>query len=335
MIITRTPFRISFFGGGTDYPIWYKKNGGSVLSTSINKYCYITCRPLPPFFDYKYRVAYSKLETSKNTKNIEHPSVRELLNFVDLKNIGVSISYDADLPARSGLGSSSAFTVGLLNALHGLKGQIRNKYQLAMDAIHVEQKLIKENVGSQDQVIAAYGGLNRIDFANGGDITVLPITISQKRLKELQDSLMIFFTGFSRNASDIAAEQIKMTLTKNNELKLMHQMVDQALEILNSNQNINKFGELLHESWQIKRQLTPKISNPAIDKIYETAIKTGATGGKLLGAGGGGFMLIFAQPKYQKKIRQKLGKLIHVPFAFENSGSRVIYYSTNDLVDAF
>ena len=329
MIITRTPFRISFFGGGTDYPAWYKKNGGSVLSTSIDKYCYITCRPLPPFFDYKFRIAYSKLETAKHTRNIDHPSVRESLKFMDMEKSGISISYDADLPARSGLGSSSAFTVGLLNALHGLKGKIVNKQQLAMDAIYVEQMLIKENVGSQDQIVTAHGGLNRIDFSNDGDINISPVIVSPKRLKDLQSHLMLFFTGFSRTASAIAAEQIKKIPKKQNELKIMHQMVDESISILDGNKSINEFGKLLDKSWQIKRELSSKISTPAIDEIYNRAMAAGATGGKLLGAGGGGFMLIFARPEYHKSIRQKLSKLIYVPFSFENSGSRVIYYSAN------
>jgi len=302
------------------------------LSTSIDKYCYITCRFLQPFFKYKYKIIYSKVEYTKDLNKIVHPSVRESLKYTDMHNVPVSVSYDSDLPARSGLGSSSSFTVGLLNALYGLKGEIRNKYQLALDAIHVEQNMIKESVGSQDQVIAANGGLNRIDFAKDGKISVIPITINSARRKDLQDHLMMFFTGFSRTASTIAAEQIKKTPKKSEELKTMHLMVDKAIAILNSNRDINEFGQLLDKTWQIKRKLTSKISNPSIDKIYEKALSAGATGGKLLGAGGGGFMLIFAKPEYHNEIRRKLSNFLYVPFSFEDSGSRVIYYSHGGLL---
>ena len=329
MIITRTPFRISFFGGGTDYPVWYKKNGGAVLSTSINKYCYITCRHLPPFFDYKYRVVYSKLEEITHREKIAHPSVRECLKHVNLDG-GILVSYDADIPARSGLGSSSSFTVGLLNALHGLKGNIRTKMQLAMEAIHVEQNMIKENVGSQDQTIAAFGGFNKIEFGGKEELKIQPITIKPDRLQSLQDHLMIFFTGFSRIASVIAAEQIKTTPQKDRELKTMRLMVDHAIGILNGKGDIGDFGKLLNENWQIKRSLTSKISNPLIDNIYEAGLKVGAVGGKLLGAGGGGFILFFVRPRNQKKLKEKLKKFLHVPFSFENSGSQIIYYAPNN-----
>ena len=285
------------------------------MSTSIDKYCYITCRFLQPFFKYKYKIIYSKVEYTKDLNKIVHPSVRESLKYTDMHNVPVSVSYDSDLPARS-----------------GLKGEIRNKYQLALDAIHVEQNMIKESVGSQDQVIAANGGLNRIDFAKDGKISVIPITINSARRKDLQDHLMMFFTGFSRTASTIAAEQIKKTPKKSEELKTMHLMVDKAIAILNSNRDINEFGQLLDKTWQIKRKLTSKISNPSIDKIYEKALSAGATGGKLLGAGGGGFMLIFAKPEYHNEIRRKLSNFLYVPFSFEDSGSRVIYYSHGGLL---
>src|SRR3989344_1444531 len=224
MIITRTPFRISFFGGGTDYPIWYKKNGGAVLSTTINRYSYITCRFMAPFFNYKYKVSYSKIEEVNKHAEIDHPSVRETLKFLKF-NENLSIQYDTDLPAKSGLGSSSTFTVGLLNALYGLRGEMTTKRQLALSAIHVEQNLIKENVGSQDQAAAAFGGFNRIEFGGANELTVYPITIDPKKLSDLKNNLIMFFAGFSRTASEIAAEQIRLTPQKSKELNAMKQMV--------------------------------------------------------------------------------------------------------------
>ena len=330
MIITRTPFRISFFGGGTDYPVWYKKNGGAVLSTSIDKYCYITCRQLPPFFKYKYKIVYSKLEEATSREKIDHPSARECLGHVS-PNMNVVVAYDADVPARSGLGSSSSFTVGLLNALYGLSGHKKTKTQLALEALHVEQNLIKENVGSQDQVVAAFGGFNKINFEVSGKFRVIPLVINQERLDSLQKHLMMFFTGFSRTASKIAAEQIRLTPQKSNELNVMKQMVNEAADILRSKKrNLDDFGKLLHESWQLKRSLSPQISNSAIDKIYDIGRQAGALGGKLLGAGGGGFILFFARPEDQPRIKEKLKKYLHVPFKFENTGSQIIYHSSQD-----
>lgn len=326
MIITRTPFRISFFGGGTDYPVWYRQNGGAVLSTTINRYNYIICRFLYPFFNYKYRMAYSKIEEVNHYNHIDHPSTRECLRFLKMQN-SLAIQNDSDLPARSGLGSSSTFTVGLLNALYGLRGEIKTKRQLALDAIHVEQNMIKESVGSQDQTAAAFGGLNKIEFGGVNEITVYPITIGRDRMKELESHLMMFFTGFSRTASEIAAEQIKKTPQKTSELTAMRQMVDEAVGILHGGKDLNDFGKLLHESWQIKRGLSTKISNSAIDQIYNTGLKAGALGGKLLGAGGGGFMLFFAPPEKHKKIKDKLKKFLYVPFEMEHSGSQIIYYT--------
>ncbi len=267
MIICRTPFRISFFGGGTDYPVWYKEHGGAVLATSINKYCYITCRYLPPFFDYKYRIVYSKNEVVKDIAEIQHPSVRETLNFMKLDS-GVEIHHDGDLPARTGLGSSSAFTVCLLNALYALKGKMVTKRQLALDAIHIEQDILKENVGSQDQTTAAFGGFNKIEFGGEQKIQVQPVTLNSRKSRLLQDHLMLFFTGFSRTASEIAGEQIKQTPNKKSELDKMLEMVDEAISILNGgDSDITDFGRLLHESWIIKRSLTDKISTLQIDKI--------------------------------------------------------------------
>src|SRR3989344_8590158 len=329
MIITRTPYRISFFGGGTDYPVWYKENGGAVLATSINKYCHLTCRYLPPFFGHKHRIVYSQTELLDRITDIDHPSVRETLRFLKWKK-GIDIMHYGDLPHMSGMGSSSSFTVGLLHALYGLRGEIKTKRQLALDAINIEQNLIKESVGSQDQTTAAFGGFNKIEFGGPQTVTVTPITISSEKKQALQSHLMMFFTGFSRKASEIAAEQIKKPSEKEKELKIMRTMVDEAITILNSKKNINDFGRLMHESWLLKRGLTAKISNPAIDAIYQTGLKTGAIGGKLLGAGGGGFLLFFAKPEVQPKLKEKFKKLIHVPFSFENFGSQIIHYSSNN-----
>lgn len=326
MIITRTPFRISFFGGGTDYPIWYRENGGKVLSTTIDKYCYIHCRYLPPFFDYKYRIRYSFREETKNLSDVKHPSVRECIKYLGLDK-GIEMIHTSDIPANSGVGSSSSFTVGFLNSLHSLKGEIITKRQLALEALYIEQNIIKENVGSQDQVAAAYGGLNRIEFNKDKEFEVHPITIGKSKSENLQKNLMLFFTGFSRIASDIAIDQIKNIPEKKNELKTMFEMVDDAIDIINGNKsNITDFGKLLHETWKIKRSLTNKISNPEIDKIYESAIMAGAIGGKLLGAGGGGCLLLFVEEENQLNVLEKLRNLVHIPFNFEDLGSRIIHY---------
>ena len=326
MIISRTPFRISFFGGGTDYPVWYKENGGAVLVTTINKYCYISCRYLPPFFEHKSRIVYSFVENVKNISEIRHPAVKHCLSFMKIKK-GMEIHHDGDLPARSGIGSSSSFTVGLLHALYALKGKMPTKRQLAFDAIHLEQELMRENVGSQDQVSVAFGGFNLIEFGGQEHIKVRPITMNQKRLELFQDHLMFFFTGLSSTASDIAGELIKMTSSNKKELSQMHNMVNAALDILNSNCDISEFGRLLHKNWQVKRSLSSRISTSYIDEVYSAALKAGALGGKLVGAGGGGFMLIFAKPQIQPKIRERLKKLLYVPFRFENLGSQIIFYN--------
>jgi len=328
MIISRTPFRVSFFGGGTDYPAWYRENGGAVLATTIDKYCYITCRYLPPFFDHKDRIVYSKIERIKDIEEIEHPSVRETLRFMDIDK-GVEIHHDADLPARTGLGSSSSFTVGLLHALYALKGTMCTKKQLAEEAIHIEQNMIKENVGSQDQILAAFGGFNRIDFGGEDDFQIRPITLNDQRLELLQNHLMLCFTGFSRAASEIAGQQIKNIPHKKKELTTMHQMVDEAQNILNGNNDLLEFGKLLHESWQLKRSLSDKVSTSEIDEIYDAARNAGAIGGKLLGAGGGGFILFFAEPEIQPRIKAKLDRFLHVPFRFESLGSQIIFYAPN------
>ena len=328
MIITRTPFRISFFGGGTDYPVWFENNGGAVISASINKYCYITCRYLPPFFEHKHRIIWTKVESVKSTDEIQHPAINAALKLFNIQE-GLEIHHDADLPARTGLGSSSSFAVGILHALHALKGKMVSKRQLALDAIHLEQNLLKENVGCQDQVVAAYGGFNKIEFGGPEKISISPITLNPERLNLFQNHLMLVFTGFSRYASEIAAEQIKNTQNKNSELKALRVMVEKAIEILNSNGSLDEFGKLLDESWKIKKSLSSQITNPDIDEIYSAAKSAGALGGKLLGAGGGGFMVLFVRPEQQPKVKEKLNKLLHVPFGFENSGSQIIYYAPN------
>jgi D-glycero-alpha-D-manno-heptose-7-phosphate kinase len=325
MIISRTPFRVSFFGGGTDYPVWYRENGGAVLGTTIDKFCYITCRCLPPFFEHKHRIAYSQTELVRSIDEIRHPAVREALRYMGITE-GMEIHHDGDLPARTGLGSSSAFTVGLLHALYALKGIMPSKMQLAHEAIHIEQNILKENVGCQDQVLAAFGGFNRVDFSGERDMEIKRITIKAERLESLQSHLMLVFTGFSRMASEIAGEQIKETPNRKAELTKMYLMVDQAIDILNGDGDLVEFGRLMHESWQLKRSLTNKIATPYTDYLYETALRAGAAGGKLLGAGGGGFMLFFVRPELQPKVREALGNLLCVPFRFENSGSQIIFY---------
>jgi D-glycero-alpha-D-manno-heptose-7-phosphate kinase len=333
MITTRTPLRISFFGGGTDYPVWYREHGGSVLATTIDKSCYVTCRWLPPFFEYHSRITYSQFENVSHNQEIRHPSVRGCLQFMGIEE-GVEIHHIADLPARTGLGTSSAFTVGLLLGLHALKNQLRDKHSLASDAILVEQEVIGEAVGAQDQVSAAYGGFNRIDFNRDGSIEAKPVLASASRLAELQDHLVLYFTGFSRIASEIAQEQIKLTPLRKMELELMHKMVDEAEEIIMTpGRHLDEFGKLLHEGWKVKRSLTQKISNPHIDEIYEAGLSAGALGGKLLGAGGGGFMLFFVPPERQAAVRLRLSKLLCIPFRFSNKGSQVVVHEPEEMYD--
>jgi len=333
MIITRTPLRISFFGGGTDYPIWYREHGGAVLSTTIDKYCYLNCRWLPPFFEYHSRVLYSQAENVAENSAIRHPSVRACLQYLGIDE-GIEIHHIADLPARTGLGTSSAFTVGLLLGLYALKNQMRDKNTLAADAIYVEQELLKEAVGAQDQVSAAYGGLNRIDFHANGTMEVKRILADQRRLAELEQHLALYFTGFSRIASDVAQEQIKATPNRERELRAMLQMVGEAEAILtNSNRSLDEFGKLLNEGWQIKKTLTQRISTTTIDEIYEAGLKAGALGGKLLGAGGGGFMLFFVPPERREALRAALKNLLCVPFSFSNRGSDVVVYEPEQAYD--
>lgn len=330
MIVTRTPFRISFFGGGTDYPPWFREHGGAVLATTIDKYCYISLRRLPPFFEHKHRIVYSKIESVRDTQEIQHPAVRAILEWLNY-NEGLEIHHDGDLPARSGLGSSSSFTVGLIKAMAALDGKMVSKESLAEDAIHVEQNIIKENVGSQDQVSAAFGGFNRIDFLKNNTFSVNPIVIPKERVDSLQDHLMLFFTGLSRIASEIAESKIANFKNREIELKTMYEMVKEGVNLLQNNSPIEGFGQLLHDGWKLKRTLSERVTTCEIDNMYQAAIDAGALGGKILGAGGGGFLLIFAKPRCQSKVREALKNLIHVPFRFEDSGSRVVLYQPNGL----
>src|ERR1700674_525710 len=333
MIITRTPMRISFFGGGTDYPVWYREHGGAVLATTIDKRCYITCRRLPPFFEYHSRVSYSKVENVRRNDAIEHPSVRACLQFLGIDE-GIEIHHVADLPARAGLGTSSAFTVGLLLALYALKDQMRDKHALAAEAIHIEQDVLQEAVGAQDQVSAAYGGFNRINFVTDGSIEVKRVLTAQNRLAELEQHLALYFTGFARTASEIAQEQLKVTPQRRKELDMVLQLVDEAEAIVRSpSRSLDEFGRLLHESWQIKRTLTQKITTANIDEIYEAGLSAGALGGKLLGAGGGGFMLFYVPHERREALRTRLKKLLCVPFAFSNRGSHVVVYEPEKVYD--
>jgi len=325
MIISRTPFRISFFGGGTDYPAWYRKHGGAVLATTIDKYCYLTCRYLPPFFEHRLRVVYSKVESCQTVDEISHPSVREVLHHLNIER-GVEIHHDGDLPARSGMGSSSSFTVGLLHALYALKGQMVNKQQLAQESIYIEQEILKETVGSQDQMSAAHGGFNIIEFHPSGEISIRPMTLSQERVEELNSHLMLFYTGIIRTASNIAESYVNNIENGRRQLRIMNDLLEESISILNKNKDINDFGELLHEAWQAKRSLSNKVSNSNVDEVYNMARSAGAVGGKLTGAGGGGFMLLFVPPQKQMKVREQLNDLIYVPFKFESSGSQIIYF---------
>ncbi|MFH1440818.1 MAG: kinase [Candidatus Omnitrophota bacterium] len=330
MIISKTPFRVSFFGGGTDYPSWYENYDGAVLSTTIDKYCYISVRYLPPFFEHKHRIVYGKIENVKHINKIQHPVVKALLKLSRIKN-GLEVHHDGDLPARSGIGSSSAFTVGLINVLCALKGKMVSKDYLAKQAIFTERHILKESVGSQDQVAVAYGGFNKIIFHADHNFRVVPITLHKEKIKHLQSHLMLFFTGFSRYSSEIAHTQVKNTGNNNKELSAMADMVNYAVEILNGNSSIIKFGKLLHESWQLKKSLSERISNPVIDKMYQRALSNGAVGGKILGAGGGGFMLLFVSPEKQDKLRQALKDFLEVKFAFEKDGSQIIYYNLQEI----
>ncbi len=327
MIISRTPYRISFFGGGTDFPQWYLKESGAVLSVTIDKYCYLSCRYLPPFFDIKHRIVWSHIETVSSIAEILHPAVREGLRFLGFDDSqGVEIQHQGDLPARSGIGSSSSFSVGLMKALTGLKGGMLGKMELARLAIMLEQDILHETVGSQDQVAAAFGGLNFIQFFPDGQIQVEPVTVMAGRVAELEQSLVLLYTGTSRLGSEIAKNSTKNFSTRAKELKDMRRMVDQGIEILSGKGSLESFGKLLHKSWMLKRSLSEDISNANIDEIYQQALNHGAIGGKLSGAGGSGFMLFFVPIHKQPTFLSAMKPYICVPFSFTQSGSSIIYY---------
>lgn len=326
MIISKTPYRISFFGGGTDYPAWYSKEGGAVLSTTIDKYCYISCRFLPPFFNIKHRIVWSHIETVMTISEILHPAVREglrVLGFDD--STGLEIHHQGDLPARSGIGSSSSFTVGLIHVLTALKGQSLNKQDLALKAIELEQDVLKETVGSQDQIAAAYGGFNLIQFFKNSEFQVDPVSVLPSRLEALESSLMLIYTGTSRISSEIATGFISKLRAKAPILRRMRAMVDEAVSILGGTGDLDAFGELLHEGWMLKRNLGATVTNPVIDQVYDTARSGGALGGKLLGAGSSGFLVFYVRPDRQESVKRALSHYLSVPFSFESKGTTLIH----------
>lgn len=326
MIITRTPLRISFFGGGTDLPDYYRQFGGEVLSTTIDKYLYITCRHMPPFWDYTNRFVYgSNTELVSSLDEIDHPSIRETLRYLQL-DYGVDLHYNTDIPARSGIGSSSSFTVGLLNALYGLNGKMCSKKELAMQAIHIEQDLIREAVGSQDQTAAAFGGFNHILFKESGDIEVCPMTLPAERIRSLNEHLVLIFTGFQRFAKNIEKDKMQKLDKHHDNLIKIKGYVKQAIDILNTDTDIREFGALLNDTWTEKKLLSDKVSDSRIDEMYQQGMEHGAIGGKLLGAGGGGFMLFFVEPSKQREFIKAFSDYVVVPFQFEDAGSQVIYY---------
>lgn len=328
MIITRTPYRISLFGGGTDYPAWYRDNGGAVIGFALNKYCYITVRHLPPFFDHRHRIVYSRIENVRDLAEIEHPAVRAIMAEKGVRD-GLEIHHDGDLPARSGIGSSSSFTVGLLTALTALEGRIFTKRQLAAEAIRIEQDVIGEAVGSQDQIWAAYGGCGVIEFM-GDDFRFQPLILPRPRLGALISHFLLFFTGFQRYAADIAKTKIEGIRQKGDRLNRMREMVYEARDIIMApNGELLAIGELLHESWLLKRRLSSMVSNSRLDDIYETGRRAGALGGKLLGAGGGGFMLFFAPPEKHASIRHALKDLIEIDAGIDFEGASVVVYQPN------
>lgn len=326
MIISKTPHRISFFGGGTDYPEYYLKHGGKVIGAAIDKYCYLSVRRLPPFFSHKHRIVYSKTENVSSADEIQHPSVRAVMKYLNI-DYGISINHDGDIPARSGMGSSSAFTAGLLKSLYALEGKLISKEELARQSIIVEQQIIMENVGSQDQTFAAHGGFNMIEFCRNGEIIVEPLIISPSRLEELENSLMLFYTGLSRYSSEIAEEQVKNMGINLETLHLMKNNVDRAVEIItDENVGLSRLGTLFDQAWSMKKMLSARISNELIDRKYQDALVAGALGGKILGAGGGGFLLFFVPPEKKNKVRAAISDLLEVPFKFEFSGSQIIVY---------
>jgi D-glycero-alpha-D-manno-heptose-7-phosphate kinase len=325
MIITSTPYRISFFGGGTDYAVWFGEHGGAVLAASINRYCYISCRFYPPFFEHRHRIVWSRIETVQKTADIQHPVVREAIQYLDIQE-GLEIHHDGDLPARTGLGSSSAFAVGMLHALYALKGELVSKHKLATEAIHLEQNLLHESVGIQDQITTAYGGLNLIEIDGTGAFQVRPVPVAPLRKQALQDHLLLIYTGIARTASQIAKKQIASIPNKTAVLRRMHAMVYEAAEVLTGDGDIREFGRLLHETWELKRSISPEVSTPLIDDLYVRAREAGAIGGKLLGAGGGGFVVLFVEPQKRQAVLDALKDFLMVPFEIESNGTHIVLY---------
>lgn len=324
MIITQTPFRMSFFGGGTDFPVFFNEHGGAVLSTTFDKYCYVNVRHLPRFFEYSTHLTYSREEKVSSLEQIQHPAIRNAMQWLDMHEI--RLVYDSDLPARTGLGTSSSFAVGMLEAFYALKGQYADKRKLADDAIHLERVLCAEAGGIQDQIAASFGGLNRIDFSADG-YSVKPLIISPERKRMLNDNLMLFFTGFSRFSSDIQKDTEKSMKDKTSQLLEMYKLVDEAEKILtNKNAYLDEFGRLLDYTWNLKRGISSGISTGSIDEQYDKAKKAGAIGGKLLGAGGGGFLLFYVPKEKQESVKEALRGQMYVPFKFENEGTKVIHY---------
>lgn len=326
MILSRTPYRMSFFGGGTDYPSWYLAEGGAVLSTTIDKYCYIMCRYMPPWFGVRHRIVWSHIESVTHTSEILHPVVREGIRYLGFEGDpqGLEIHHQGDLPARSGIGSSSAFSVGLINALTSLHGSSLGKHELALEAIHLEQNVLQEAVGSQDQVAAAYGGFNKITFGTDGHIVVDPVRIDPEKLDLLQSHLMLCYTGSTRLAGDIASQVTANLPQRREAVKRMHAMVDEGVAAIQSG-NVEDFADLLNDAWRLKRSLAEGVSTPEVDRIYDAALSNGALGGKLLGAGGSGFLLLIVPPDRQAALRESLPHLIWVPVGFETEGSTLIY----------
>lgn len=325
MIITKTPFRMSFFGGGTDMPLFFNEYGGAVISTTFDKYCYVNVRHMPPFHPYISELVHNRFERVNSLEDIEHPLIRECMRLHDIHEI--RLTYEGDLPARTGLGTSSTFAVGMLNAFCALKGKMMSSRQLAEEAIYVEREVLKENGGWQDQIAAAYGGLNRIDFKNG-DFSVRPIIIAPERKQELDDNLLLFYTGIQRFSSDIQADTFAKPQDKTKQLLDMLALVDEAEKVLcNKRASLSDFGKLLDITWKLKRGTGTKVSNGSIDNLYNAAMKAGALGGKLLGAGGGGFLLFYCEKEKQPDLIKAMDKLMIVPFNFENEGSHVLYYS--------
>ena len=325
MVITKTPFRMSFFGGGTDMESFFREHGGAVLSTTFDKYCYVNVRHLPRFFEHSTELFYSKIEQVSDVDGIQHPAVRNAMKMLDMHEI--HLSYDADLPARSGLGTSSSFAVGMLNAFYALKGKYADKQRLAREAIYLERTLCAEAGGWQDQIAAAYGGMNRINF-NANGFEVRPVIISPARKQQLNDNLLMFFTGFTRLSAEVHKSNDVAAKDKTAQLKEMLSLVDEAEKILTEKgADIDDFGRLLDHTWRLKRQTGKAISTNMIDELYAKGIAAGALGGKLLGAGGGGFLLFYVRPEKQAEVRRAMKDLLHVPFQFENDGTQVIYYT--------